>query len=89
MSAPRPILLVQDVVERFHLLITLSFVAVEEMASSGHAAPNRTILVQVPAGAEGSAFFGMGVLGFSWQEGCCSGSWVRMKAAGGTPRWVL
>ncbi|GAB4821944.1 hypothetical protein N2152v2_008990 [Parachlorella kessleri] len=40
------VLACQDVVERFHLLITLSFVVVEEMGSSGHSSPNRAIVVQ-------------------------------------------
>lgn len=40
------VLACQDVVERFHLLITLSFVVVEEMGSSGQTTPNRAILVQ-------------------------------------------
>ena len=50
------VLACQDVVERFHLLITLSFVVVEEMGSSGHSRPNRAIVVQV--GGWGSSLLG-------------------------------
>lgn len=36
----------QDVVERFHLILILAFVVVEEMGNSGHAAPNPGLLAQ-------------------------------------------
>ncbi|KAL6768339.1 hypothetical protein ACKKBF_B38750 [Auxenochlorella protothecoides x Auxenochlorella symbiontica] len=36
----------QDVVERFHLILILAFVVVEEMGNSGHAAPNAGLLAQ-------------------------------------------
>lgn len=55
------VLACQDVVERFHLLITLSFVLVEEMGSSGHTTPNRAILVQVRGeGGEGRGSWRVG-----------------------------
>jgi hypothetical protein len=51
------VLACQDVVERFHLLITLAFVVVEEMGSSGHTMPNRAILVQVRRAAAWGALW--------------------------------
>lgn len=59
------VLACQDIVERFHLLITLAFVVVEEMASSGHTTPNPAILVQVQRGTAGG---GLGRRGVAWGD---------------------
>jgi hypothetical protein len=43
----------QDVVERFHLLIILIFVVVEEMGASGHRRANAELVMQVVVGGGG------------------------------------